>query len=41
MSSSLFNVKKYVSGLEDVCHKMYERHARGEEPDHVTELSNF
>ena len=41
MSSSLFNVKTYVRGLEDLCHKMYERHARGEEPDHVTELSTF
>ena len=41
MSTPLFNVKTYTRGLEDLCHKMYERHARGEEPDHVTELSTF
>jgi hypothetical protein len=34
-------VKQYTSGLEDVFYKMWERHEKGEEPDHVTELSRF
>ena len=39
--SPLFCVKTYASNMERLFHKVWERHEKGEKPDHVTELSNY
>ena len=38
-TSDLFNVKTYSRGLERIYRKMWERHASGQSPDHLTELA--
>lgn len=36
MTSPLFDCKKYAQGMEMLYSKMWERHAKGEKPDHVS-----
>ena len=36
IESPLFDCKKYAQGLEKLFKKMWERHARGETPNHIS-----
>ena len=39
-SSPLFNCKQYASHLERLFEVMWDRHARGEKLDHISELQS-
>ena len=38
--SPLFNCKTYATDLERLFEVMWQRYARGEKPDHITELQS-
>jgi protein O-GlcNAc transferase len=39
IDSPLFDCQQYTQGLEKLYGKMWERHARGEKPDHIAAIS--
>lgn len=41
IETTLFDVKAYAGDMEKVFFKIWGRHEKGEEPDHITELSTF
>ena len=38
--SPLFNCKTYATDLERLFEAMWQKHAKGEKPDHITELQS-
>ena len=39
MESPLFNCQTYAHSIENLFKLMWDRHAMGEKPDHITELT--